>query len=128
MSTQLLHRFERILRSILLRRLIAFPLDESTSDGVVLQLEQVLVTCQQMADHGVLVMEIALCRVVDDVLERDRQFFSAELNFERLIRLVAQAIKKQRVNSGRFHTNQTCQSGALRAVSLARRAETAEQV
>src|SRR5215218_1276151 len=81
-----------------------------------------------MANHGVLVMEFTFRSVVDDVLERDRDFFPAELNFERLVRLVAQAIKKQGVDSGRFHTDQTCQRGSFRAVSLACRTETAEQI
>src|SRR5204862_20496 len=111
-----------------LRRRIAFPLYESAANGVVLQLEHIFVAGQQMADHGVLVMEVTFRSVVDDVLERDRDFFFAELNFERLVRLVAQAVKKQWVDSGWFHTDQTCQSSSFRAVSLPCGTETAEQV
>src|SRR5215212_4003908 len=81
-----------------------------------------------MAHHRILVMEFAFRSVVDDVLERDRDFFSAELNFERLLRLVAQAVKKQGVDSGWFHTDQTCQRSSLRALSLACGTETAEQI
>src|SRR5215213_919935 len=81
-----------------------------------------------MANHCVLVMEFAFGSVVDDVLEGDRDLFSAELNFERLVRLVAQAVKKQGVDSGWFHTDQTCQRRSFRAVALACRTETAEQI
>src|SRR5215217_4487095 len=81
-----------------------------------------------MANHRVLVMEVAFRSVVDDVLECDRDLFSAELNFERLVRLVAQAVKKQGVDSGWFHTDQTCQRSSFRAVALACGTETAEQI
>src|SRR6185369_11643194 len=81
-----------------------------------------------MADHRVLVMEFAFRSVVDDVLERDRNLFAAELNFERLIRLVAQTVKKQRVDSGWLHTDQTCQRSAFSAMTFTRRTKTAEQV
>src|ERR1700752_76524 len=81
-----------------------------------------------MADHSVLVMELAFRSVVDDVLERNSDLFFAELNFERLIRFVAQTVKKQRVDSGWFHSNQTCQSSSFRAVTLACGTQTSEQV
>src|SRR4051794_14689044 len=81
-----------------------------------------------MANHCVLVMELAFRSVVDDVLKRDRDFFITELNFERLVRLVSKAVQKQGVDSGWFHTDQTCQSSSLRTVSLACRTETAEQI
>ena len=72
--------------------------------------------------------EVAVDSVEDDVLERDIHGFGPELHRERLIRLVAQAIEKGGIDGRRLLSDQPRERGALRAVSLARRAEAAEQV
>ena len=91
---QLLHRGERVLRRILLGRLIPFPLDESAAHGVILLLEEHLVSGHQLDRHRVRMREVAVHRIEDDVLERDIHGLGPELHRERLIRLVAQAIEK----------------------------------
>ena len=53
---------------------------------------------------------------------------SAELHREHLVRLVPQAVEEFRVDRCRFFPDQPGERGAFRAVSLARRAEAAEQV
>ena len=53
---------------------------------------------------------------------------AAELHREHLVRLVAQAVQKQRVDRCRFLSDQPGERGSFRAVSLARRAEASEQV
>src|SRR6185369_5509394 len=72
--------------------------------------------------------EVALGGVVDDVLEADRDRLAAELYLERLVRLVSQAVEKQRVDSSRLFAHQSRQGGAFGAVALAGGTETAEQV
>ena len=49
---------------------IALPLDEAAADRVVLLFEEHLVARHQLAGHRVRMREVALRRVVDDVLER----------------------------------------------------------
>ena len=73
-------------------------------------------------------LEVALGRIVDDVLEADIDRLVAELYLERLVRLVSQAVEKQRVDGGRLFSYQSRQRGSFRAVSLAGGAEAAEQV
>ena len=73
-------------------------------------------------------LEVALGRVVDDVLEAHVDGLVAQLHREHLVGLVAQAVEELRVDRGRFFPDQAGERGAFRAVSLARRAEAAEQV
>src|SRR6185503_21002023 len=72
--------------------------------------------------------EVALCRVVNDVLERDVEGRRTELHREHLVRLVTQAIEERGVDGGGLFSDESCESGAFRSVSLACRAKTAKQM
>ena len=128
MGPQLFHRRERVLRRVLLRGRIPFPLDESAAHRVVLLLEQHLVAGEELDRHRVRVLEVALGGIVDDVLEAHIDRLVAELHREHLVRLVSQAVQKFRVDRCRFFPDQPRERGAFRAVSLAGRAEASEQV
>ena len=56
-------------------------------------------------------MKVTFGRVVDDVLEADIDRRAAEFDWKDLIRFVAQTIQKQRVNGGRFFSDQSRQRG-----------------
>ena len=125
---QLLHRPERVLRRVLRRRRVAFPLDESAAHRVILLFEQHLGSGQEFGRHGVRVWEVAFGGVVDDVLQAHIKGGGAELHRERLVRVVAEVIEKRGIDGCRFFPNHSCQRGALCAVPFAGGAEAAVQV
>ncbi len=125
---QLRHRRVRVLRRALLGRLVALPLDEPAAHGVVLLLQQHGVTRHQLAGHRVRVREVALRRVVDDVLERGVERGGAELHREHLIGLLLQLVEERGIDGGGLLADDAGEGSALGAVADARGAEAAEQV
>ena len=73
--------------------------------------------------------EVALGRVVDDVLERDVERLAAELHREDLVRIgrASSSRKAGSIVAGSLPTS-AGERGALGAVALAGRAEAAEQI
>src|SRR6185503_7425002 len=98
------------------------------ANRVVLLLEQHLVPCEELDGHRVRMFEVALCRVVNDVLERDVEGRRTELHREHRVRLVTQATEERGVDGGGLFSDESCESGAFRSVSLACRAKTAKQM
>ena len=125
---QLLHRRVRVLRLALLRGLVALPLDEPAADGVVLLLEEHGVPRHELAGHGVRVREVALGRVVDDVLQGDVEGLVAQLHREDLVGLVPQAVEEERVDGRRLLAHDARERCPLRPVAQAGGAQAAEQV
>ena len=72
--------------------------------------------------------EVALRRVVDDVLERSVERLAAELHLESLIGIRRQAVEERRLDRRRLLADDAGERGALGAVALAGRAQAAEQV
>src|SRR5690606_22314926 len=97
---------------------VALPLDEPAADRVILLLEQHLTAGHELAGHGVRVREIALRRVVNDVLQRSIEGLVAELHREDLVRPVAQIVEEQGVDRRRLLADDTRERGSLRAVPL----------
>ena len=74
-------------------------------------------------------VEIALGRIVDDVLERGVDRLGSELDRVNLVRLGLHLVEDgNRVDRRRLISDETGQRGALGAVALAGRAEAAEQM
>ena len=92
MSAKLLHRRERILRGVLLRRGITLPLNESAAHGIVFLFKQHIVSGQELHGHRIRVLEVALGRVVNDVVQAHVNRFTAEFYREDLVGLVSQAV------------------------------------
>src|SRR5688572_18127999 len=118
MRLQLLHRRVRILGLPLLGRLIALPLDEAATDGVVLLLVEDGVAAHQLARHGVRVREVPLGLVVDDVLERHRECLVADFYRESLIWFRGEAVEELRFDRRRLFADDTRQRRTLSAVAL----------
>ena len=72
--------------------------------------------------------EVALRRVVDDVLERRVERGGAELHREGLVGLGRQFVEEQRIDGRRLLADDAGERGPLGAVALAGGAEAAEQV
>ena len=128
MLQQLRHRRVRILRLTLLRRLIAFPLDEAAADRVVLLLEQHLVARHELARHGVGMRELALRRVIDHVFQRRVERLGAQLHLEDLVGIGGQAVEECGLHGRGLLADNAGKRGTLGAVTLAGCAEAAEQV
>src|SRR5205085_2349918 len=104
------------------------PLDESPAHRVVFLLEQHGVPGHELARHCVRVREVTFDGIEDHVFERYIHSLFTELDWERLVGFVAQAVKKCGIDGCRFHSNQPSEGSSLCAVSLACGAEAAEQI
>src|SRR5215469_7419098 len=118
MLPQLLHRGERVLWRVLFRRCIVLPFNKPATYRVVFLFEKDLVPAHEHSPHGVRVREFALRRVEDNVLERDVYRFRTELHGKRLVRLVAQTIKKQWIDRCRFLSDQPGEGRTFSSVTL----------
>ena len=107
-SAKLFHRPKRILRRVFLRRCIPFPFDESAANRVVLLFEQHFLSGQKLRGHRIRVVEVAFGRIVNDVLQANVDRLVAELDRKSLIRLVSQAVEKQRVYGCRLFSYESC--------------------
>ena len=72
--------------------------------------------------------EVALRRVVDDVLQRRIECRGAELHGERLVGFGRQFVEERRVDGGRLLADDARKRGALGAMAFAGGAQAAEQV
>jgi len=74
------------------------------------------------------VFEVAFGGIVNDVLKAHCHCFVAEFHWERLVGLIAQAVKEQRVNRRGLFADESGECGALGAMTFACGAETAEEM
>ena len=68
-----------------IRGFVTLPFNKSPANRVLLKLIEALISRQELASHRIRVMEIALRRVEDDVLQRKVQRCRTERYFVRFI-------------------------------------------